>query len=420
MQKLIIEGPNQLHGTVRVAGSKNHVLPMMAASLLVEGPIILHNVPDISDVQSMIEILESFGVKTRRDKEGLSLDASQAHTATIGHNLADKMRASILILGPAIARFGEVKAASPGGDIIGARPLDRHLRALENLGIAVSEENGELELHGKPRASRVIMGDLSVTPAENAILASVLAEGTTEIRMTALEPHIVALCEFLNSLGAKITGIDTHNLKIEGVAQLHGGEGSIIADQIEAGTFAIAAAASHGDVVIDGFITDHHDALLNVFDDMLVSYKVVDEQTLHVTPSKKLLATKIKTQPYPNLPTDLQAPLAVLMTQAEGQSEIFETMYEGRMSYLYELQRMGADISIKDSHTGIIKGPTRLHGTELVSFDIRAGATIILAALIAEGKTTIDRVEHIDRGYEHFDQRLKSLGAKISRVDNGN
>jgi UDP-N-acetylglucosamine 1-carboxyvinyltransferase len=221
----------------------------------------------------------------------------------------------------------------------------------------------------------------------------------------------------LNSLGANIEGIDTHNLQITGVSKLHGGEGTIIPDQLEAGTFAITAAATGGDVVIEHFVASDHDALLTAFEKMQVNAEIIDPSSIHIRPSEQLIGTRVVTHPYPNFPTDLQAPMAVLMTQAHGKSEIFETMYEGRMSYLYELQRMGAQVSIQDSHVGLITGPGKLKGAELISFDIRAGATLLLAALVADGKTVIERIEHIDRGYEHFDEKLRSLGADIKRVD---
>jgi UDP-N-acetylglucosamine 1-carboxyvinyltransferase len=416
MQKLIINGPASLQGEITVSGSKNHVLPMMAACLLCSEPITLHNVPEISDVEAMLDILELFGVKHSCEGHKLTLDASDAHTAEVTQELADRMRASILVLGPAVARFGEVTAYEPGGDIIGARPLTGHLRVFKKLGVEVRVDGSLLSLKGRPKSKTLVMDELSVTPVENAIMAAVLSDGVTEIRRVALEPHVVELCRFLNSLGANIEGIDTHNLRITGMQKLHGGEGKIIPDQLEAGTLAIAAAATHGDVTIHQFVADDHDALLTVFENMAVNCQLLDNQTIHIMPSPNLLATRVVTHPYPNFPTDLQAPMAVLMTQADGTSEIFETMYEGRMSYLYELQRMGAHVAIQDSHVGRITGPTRLQGAELISFDIRAGATLLLAALVAEGRTVIERIEHIDRGYEKFDKKLASLGADIERV----
>lgn len=416
MQKLIIEGPTKLEGSIKTAGSKNHVLPMLAAMLLTTEDVMLHNVPDIVDVEIMLQILESYGVRIERTRGGVVCNASNAKSQSISPELTRKLRASLLVLGPAMARFGEAKLGFPGGDLIGARPMDSHINGLKSLGAKVIDSSDRIELKGQLKANRVLLDEISVTATENLILASVITQGTTEIRMAATEPHVVALCEFLNSLGAKIGGIGSNVLIIEGVDKLHGGEGHIIPDYLESGTFAIAAAATRGDLIIEDFVIDDHDALLNTFSRMGVKYKAISENTLHVMPTKKMKATKIRTDIYPGFPSDLQAPMAVLFTQAEGVSEIFETMYEGRLQYLFELQRMGAHVNVRDSHVGLIEGPSVMHGTDLISFDVRAGATVLIAALIAHGKTTIDRIEHIDRGYEHFDGRLRALGARISRT----
>lgn len=417
MSKLIIEGPTKLEGNVKVSGSKNHVLPMLAAILLTTNEVVLHNVPDIADAQVMIEILELYGVRVERNRNSIICNARDAHPAVIPVELTSKLRASLLVLGPALSRFGEVELGFPGGDAIGARPIDAHLAGLEMLGAINKSNSDTIKLSGKLKGQRVLVHEISVTATETLILASVLSPGTTQIRMAAAEPHIVGLCDFLNNLGAKIKGIGSHVLEIEGVEQLSAGEGTIIPDYLESGTFAIAAAASGGDLVIDDFIIDDHDALLNVFSRMGVNYKILSSNQIHILPSKKIKAARIRTNIFPGFPSDLQAPMAVLFTQAEGTSEIFETIYEDRLQYLFELQRMGAHVNIRDSHVGLVEGPTHLHGTDLVSFDIRAGATIIIAAVIAHGSTTIDRIEHIDRGYEHFDGRLRSLGAKISRIN---
>ena len=416
MQKLIIEGPTKLEGSIKTAGSKNHVLPMLAAMLLTTEDVMIHNIPDIADVNVMLEILEVFGVNIERTRGGVVCNAANAKPNAISPDLTRKLRASLLVLGPAMARFGEARLGFPGGDLIGARPMDSHINGLKSLGAKVINQSDEIELKGSLKASRVLLDEISVTATENLVLAAVLTPGTTEIRMAATEPHVVALCEFLNDLGAKISGIASNVLVIEGVEKLHGGEGTIIPDYLESGTFAIAAAATKGDLIIEDFIVNDHDALLNTFSRMNVNYKIIDENKLHVLPSKKMKATKIRTDIYPGFPSDLQAPMAVLFTQAEGVSEIFETMYEGRLQYLFELQRMGAHVNVRDSHVGLVEGPSVLHGTDLISFDVRAGATILIAALVAHGKTTIDRIEHIDRGYEHFDGRLRALGAKISRT----
>ncbi len=417
MQKLIINGPTKLEGVIRTAGSKNHVLPMLSAMLLTTEDVTIHNLPAIADAEVMIEILELFRVRVERTGSSVICNAKDARPKAIPTSLTKKLRASLLILGPALARFGEVEIGMPGGDIIGARPIKAHINGLSKLGGKLEASDDSIKLRGKLTSSRVVLDEISVTATENLILAAVLIDGVSEIRMAATEPHIVALCEFLNSLGAKISGVGSHVLFIEGVKSLHGGEGEIIPDYLESGTFAIAAAASGGNLLIEDFIVNDHDALLNTFDTMGVNYKLLGERKIQMLPSKKILATKIRTDIYPGFPSDLQAPMAVLFTQAEGVSEIFETMYEGRLQYLFELQRMGAHVNLRDSHIGLIEGPTTLHGTELVSFDVRAGATILIAAVIAHGETTIDRIEHIDRGYEHFDGRLRALGANITRTN---
>ncbi|MEI6581312.1 MAG: UDP-N-acetylglucosamine 1-carboxyvinyltransferase [bacterium] len=416
MQKLIINGPTKLEGVIKTAGSKNHVLPMLSAMLLTSEDVTIHNLPAIADAEVMIEILELFGVRVERTGSSIVCNGKDAQPKVIPAALTQRLRASLLILGPALARFGEVEIGMPGGDIIGARPIDTHINGLKCLGAKLDTTTDSIKLSGKLTGNRVVLDEISVTATENLILAAVLTPGVSEIRMAATEPHIVALCEFLNNLGAKISGISSHVLLVEGVESLHGGEGAIIPDYLESGTLAIAAASSGGNLVIEDFIISDHDGLLNVFSRMGVNYKILNERKLQVLPSNKLRATKIRTDIYPGFPSDLQAPMAVLFTQAEGVSEIFETMYEGRLQYLFELQRMGAHVNLRDSHIGMVEGPTTLHGTDLVSFDVRAGATILIAAVIAHGTTTIDRIEHIDRGYEHFDGRLRALGANISRT----
>ena len=409
MQKLIIEGPTKLEGTIKISGSKNHALPMLASMLLTTKDVIVHNVPDIADVEVMISILEVFGVRIERTRSGLICNAENAQPRIVPAELTQKLRASLL-------SFGEVDLGYPGGDMIGARPIDSHLNGLKALGADIQSDTDHIKIRGKLKPGRVLLDEISVTATENLVLAAVLTEGQTEIRMAATEPHIVGLCEFLNSLGADIQGIGSHVLIVNGVKELSGGEGRIIPDYLEAGTFAIAAAASGGEMLIEDFMVNDNDALLNTFSRMGVNYKILSPSSIKVLTSKRINAIKVRTDIFPGFPSDLQAPLAVLCTQAHGVSEIFETMYEGRLQYLFELQRMGAHVNVRDSHSGLVEGPTVLHGTDLISFDVRAGATILIAGVIAHGKTTIDRIEHIDRGYEHFDGRLRSLGAKISRI----
>lgn len=417
MTKLAITGPTRLVGEWHTAGSKNAVLPMMAATLLTDEPVTLENVPLISDVSVMAEILASLGADIRQEGHTLTIQAANLNVADIPDELTAKMRASVLVLGAAVARLGRIRAAQPGGDFIGARPIASHLQAFQALGLKVQRDQGHIEVSGTPTGSRVVLGELTVTGAENAMMAAVLARGTTELRMVALEPHVVELAEMLVAMGAQIDGIGTHNLTIHGVERLRGTKRRVPPDQLESGTMAIAAAASRGDVIVHDFRREEHDALLTIFQQIGVVYKTPNDTTLHVLPSGDYQAVTVRTQPYPNFPSDLQAPLAVLLTQCAGTSEIFETLYEGRLQYLFELQRMGAAIAIRDTHTGLITGPTTLIGADLISFDIRAGATILLAALIAQGTTVIDRIEHIDRGYERIEARLAALGAELERID---
>ncbi len=417
MSKLIVKGPSVLKGTIRVAGNKNHVLPMMAACLLVKGVTKLHNVPHISDVEVMTSMFTNLGATVVRSGTTLTIDSTNLTASDAYLQDARKMRASLLVLGGAIGRLGKISIAQPGGDIIGARSLGVHGRIFEDLGLEIITSDTGVKLTGKVEGDCVVNAERTVTPTENAVLAAVLGKGRRQVRLAALEPHVVSLCEYLNSLGAKISGIGGFVLDIEGVDSLHEGEGTIIPDQLEAGTLAIAAAAGMGDVVIEEFVASDHDMLLLKFAEMGVNFTLINNRTIHIKPSRALKAVDIQTQPYPGFPSDLQAPFAVLMTQAEGRSEIFEIMYEGRLNYLFELQRMGAEVGIEGPHVGFLKGPTKLHGTDVISFDVRAGATILLAAMIAEGTTVIDRVEHIDRGYEFIDKRLNSLGASMERVD---
>lgn len=415
MAKLIIEGPTKLHGVVKVAGSKNAALPIIAASLLSSEKVTLTNVPDISDVVTMVEILCSFGAAIEHTRGRLVIHAQTVKPNRVSEQLSGRMRASVLVLGAAIGRMHKIQIARPGGDYIGVRPIDTHLKAFEAMGLKIELRNGLITVKGKPKATTVILSELSVTATENAIMAAVLTKGRTQIRLAATEPHVVDLCNFLNKLGAKISGINSHTLTIDGVESLKGGSWPIIPDHLEAGTLAIAAAATKSDLIIEDFIADHNDALLNKFSEIGVKYIVKNDHTVEIKPSYNLKAIKLRTAVYPDFQSDLQAPMAVLLTQAKGLSEIFETLYEGRLNYLFELQRMGANTSIRETHTGIVSGPTPLYGSQLISFDIRAGATLILAGLVAEGRTVIDRIEHIDRGYQAIDERLRRLGANLWR-----
>jgi len=418
MKQFLISGPTQLHGEFTVVGSKNTVLAMMPAVLLATEPVTLHNVPRISDVDAMRAILELFGVMIDFHDHTMTMDASQAHYAPVPEAMARTMRASILVLGPALARFGRVSLPYPGGDYIGQRPIDAHIDVMRGLGCEVNLEHNTIEATGYPRGGDITVEAMSVTGTENAITLAVLAAGETTIRLAAVEPQVVALCEFLNLLGARIVGVGSNRLIVHGLGpkqHLHGGASTVIPDYLEAGTVAIAAAATRSELRIRQFWHTHNEALLSVFRKIGVDFTLEGEETLSIHPAGQLRALRVRTDVFPGLPSDLQAPMSVLLTQADGTSEIFETVFEGRLNYMHDLERLGANTFIRDVHTAVITGPTPLHGHEVVSIDIRAGATMVMAALLAEGQTTINDIEHIDRGYEALDERLNAIGARIER-----
>ena len=416
MEKLIITGPCQLNGEITVSGSKNAALPILAATLLAGGKYKITNVPMITDIDHLLLILESLGAKFTFKNNTCEIDTTNVTSFEPNAKMVRNIRASILLLGPLLSRFKEVKMAFPGGCFIGARPINTTLSGFEALGAKI-HENDLYHLTSKGLVgTKIILNEPSVTGTENLVMAAVLAKGTTEIRLAAAEPHVVDLCNFLVKMGAKISGIGTSTLKIIGVQDLKPANYSLIYDQIEAGTFALATAASRGDVIIHGFQIDHQDILLNRMKEANVNFEIIDEQTIHILPTSHFNPLKIRTGFYPNFPTDLQAPFGVLMTQAEGTSEIYETIFEGRLNYLNELNKMGADCVIKNAHEATVTGPTPLFGTTIKSFDLRAGATLLIASFIAQGESTIEQSEIIDRGYEKIDERLNALGAKITRV----
>ncbi len=418
MEKFLIRGGTHLRGKVSVSGSKNAALPIIAATLISPSSYRLLNVPEIEDVFTMFKIIRKLGGKVIRIKKNVFVvDTKKVKSFTPDYKLVRNIRASVLLIGPLLARFGKVKIAQPGGCFIGSRPLTTHFKALRELGVSIKERKNYyfLEANKLRENEKIVLAEMSVTATEN-ILMAVSKTKNTRLRMAACEPHIEDLCRFLIKLGVKLKGVNTHNLKISGVKNLNRNiEHKIIPDQIEAGTLAIAAAVSRGEVEILNFISDHNDLLLTKFEEIGVNFKVLKNK-LVVKPSTNFKATTIRTDIYPGFPTDLQAPMAILLTQAEGTSEIHETMYEGRLNYIKELKKMGAEAIIRDIHHILITGPTPLFGTKISSFDLRAGATLIIAALIAEGESEIDNIHLIDRGYEHIEEKLNSLGADIKRV----
>lgn len=417
MAKLIIEGQHQLHGDITVSGMKNAATPILAATLLTKEQCEISNVPRIADVFKMIEILQSMGAEVSwRDDHTVRVQCAAIDPSRLNQKSVKQLRSSVLLLGPLVARFHDVTIAQPGGCIIGNRPLDTHFEALTGLGAKVKEEGETLRVTGKSlRPAHIVLSEFSVTATENLLLAASLTEGTTVLETAAMEPHVQDLGAFLQKLGAGIDGLGTHTLTIRGRKELHGAEHTIIPDQIEVGTFAVAAAVTRGDVTIHGVIPGHLGLILRKLNAAGVDARCTDD-ILHVRPTQRLTAFRLQALPYPGFPTDLQAPFGVLATQAQGTSLIHDPLFEGRMGYVQELVKMGANAVVCDPHRVLITGPTPLYGQEIRSFDLRAGATLIIAGLCARGVTTIHESEVVDRGYEKIDERLARLGAVITRA----
>jgi len=414
--RFLVTGGQKLQGQVRVSGSKNAALPIIAASLLTDEPVILTNVPNISDIATMEHILHFIGVKTEFENNTFKIHAKAVANVEIEHELVSKLRGAILFLGSLLARNGEVRLAYPGGCVIGKRPVDTHLMALQELGAEIIDDNELLHLKCKELVgSKFTLAEASVTATENAIMAAVLAKGETVIRLAASEPHVQDLCDFLNSMGAKIEGIGTHKLKIKGVKKLHGTEHRVTSDYLEVGTLVIASAITGGSVDILDVNPNHLDIFWQKLREVGVIFEL-GEDMVRVQPSKELKAIRLQTAVFPSFPTDLQAPFATLLTQAKGTSFIFETLFDGRLQYLHELEKMGLKPKILNPYQAEITGPTKLHSAAVSSCDIRAGAGILIAALAAEGQTEISNIYYIDRGYDGLDEKLNSLGAKIERI----
>lgn len=417
MANFVIKGGKKLQGEVTVSGSKNAALPIICASLLSKEKVVLENVPNIEDVRSMIKIITALGAKTSFENNILEIDPSKVSDQEIPNEMVTKMRASILILGGLLPRTGKVKMQFPGGCVLGKRSVDAHTHAFKELGCEVIDDTQGLNIKCKIlKGKKIILPELSVTATENAIMASVLAQGETEIRLAACEPHVQDLCEFLNKRGAKIKGIGTNVLKIKGVKKLKKVKYRITGDYLEAGTILIAAAATGGSVLVKGFNPNDLDSLWQKLEEVGVPLEI-KKDGVKVNSAEKLNAVKtLRTAVFPSFPTDLQAPFAVLLTQAHGVSKVFETLFEGRLNYIFELEKMGAKINLLNPHQALISGPTHLDGVPIASCDIRAGAAMVIAALVAKGKTEISNINYIDRGYEKIEEKLRSIGADIERI----
>lgn len=416
MSRFIIKGGKKLKGKVKISGMKNAATPILAATLLTDEECVLENVPRITDVARMIQILQSLGAKiVWKDDHTVAISTKGISLRSLDKKMVQAMRSSVLLMGPMLSRFCEVDLPEPGGCIIGNRPLETHLRALEDLGAKVERKNGTYGLTAsRLRGAVIVLSEFSVTATENALMASVLAEGETIIKLAAVEPHVMDLVKFLNKMGADIKETASHTFKVKGVKKLFGARHKIIPDQIEAGTFAVASIVTRGEVEIENIVPDHLDRILLTLKDIGANFEV-GKNSLLIKKSANLKSFKIQALPYPGFPTDLQAPFGVLATQCKGTTLIHDPLYEGRMGYIKELQKMGANAVICDPHRVLITGPVPLYGQEIKSLDLRAGATMLIAGLAAEGETILYDAEILDRGYESLDERLRGLGAEIKR-----
>lgn len=415
-----IKGGERLQGSVSVLGAKNAVAPLIPATLLIKGDVHFTNVPRLTDLEHLLEILRGMGAEAEWVGEHeLRLNTRTLDPTKLDPKQMKRMRFSILLLGPMLARFRRIMVPEPGGCNIGNRPIDAHLFALSALGAVIErDEQGTMYMEAQTlKGNYVILPEFSVTATENIIMAAVMAHGKTSVRMAAAEPHVQDLCRFLVACGAKIKGIGTHELEITGVKQLKAPKKPwrVVSDMLEVGTFAVAAALTKGELTIKGIIPEHLDAIRNALGRAGVRYEL-EKTALKILRTPRYEAFKLQTMIYPGFPTDLQALFGLLATQAQGTSFIHDPLFEARMGYVNELIKMGANAVIADPHRVFITGPTPLRGTEIRSLDLRAGATMVLAGLIAEGETIIHDAEMVYRGYERLDERLIALGANIECI----
>lgn len=417
MDKIYVVGGNRLEGEVKISGSKNGTLAIMAGALLAKGPIILENVPRIGDVHTMIEMLQQLGVRAREiEPNTVEIDATDIRANEAPYDLVKKMRASFSVAGPLLGRLGYAKVPMPGGCDIGARPVDFHVKGLQMLGAKVVMEHGYVEAEAtKMKGANIYLDFPSAGATQHIMTAGCLAEGTTRIENCALEPEVTELAEFLIAMGAKITGVGTSTITVEGVDELRGCRYRMIPDRMEAGTFAIAAGITQGDVLLKDCNPEHCSATFKKMQEAGITVTEGPDWA-RISVDDRPNATDIKTMPHPGFPTDMQQPFAAMLAIANGTSVITENVYERRFKYVSELTRMGADI-IQEGRTAIIKGVPKLTGAEVTSTDLRAGAAMIVAGLAAEGRTEITGVEHIDRGYENIVEKMASLGAEIRRME---
>ena len=422
MDKFLIRGGRPLHGTVQIAGAKNSALPLMAAALLTREPVTLHNVPMVRDIVTMAKLLAFMSANVSISEfpaTTYTIQSESLNDAVAPYELVKTMRASILTLGPAIARSGVAHVSLPGGCAIGARPVDLHLAALDKMGAHITTEHGYIRAKvpngGRLKGAHIVFEKITVTGTENILMAATLSDGVTTLENCAREPEVTDLIHLLRKMGADIQGDDTSTLKIRGVPKLHGATHSIIPDRIEAGTFLIAGAITNGDLTIANCAPAHLGAIIAKLQTAGVPVEIPDASTIRVHDGHKLVGADVTTEEYPGFATDMQAQYMALATQAEGTSVITETIFENRFLHASELMRMGAHITI-DGPRAVVRGPARLSGTTVQASDLRASAGLVLAALVASGETLVERVYHIDRGYERIVEKLSALGAAIERL----
>lgn len=417
MEKLKVTGGCRLKGEVKASGAKNAALPILAASLLTADDLVLHNVPHLSDIRTMGKLLSGLGMTVERpsDTETVRLNAKSLTTLTAPYELVKTMRASIVTLGPMLARFGEARVSLPGGCAIGARPVDQHIKGLQTLGAEVVIDHGYVVAKAKRlKGAHIVTDMVTVTGTENLLMAATLAEGTTVIENAAREPEVVDLANCLIAMGAKIRGAGTPIIEVEGVSELHGATHSVLPDRIETGSFLVAALMTRGDVTVTHAAPHTLDIVLEKLREAGATVQTGDDW-IRVSIDKRPKAVSVRTVPHPGFPTDMQAQFMALDTIAEGTGRITETIFENRFMHVPELQRLGANITV-DGHTAVVTGVEALSGANVMATDLRASASLVIAGLVAKGETIVDRIYHLDRGYDHMEVKLAALGAQIERI----
>jgi len=419
MDKFLITGGTPLSGTIHVSGAKNSALPCMAAAILTEDEVVLENIPQVKDIDTERKLLASMGAEVGFDNSGPHLTRIRCATLSdpvAKYEIVKTMRASSLVLGPLVARTGLARVAMPGGCAIGGRPIDLHIKGLEKMGAEIVQEHGYIEARAKRlKGAHLVFDKITVTGTEDLLMAAALAEGETLMENAAREPEVQDLAALLIKMGAKIEGAGTSTIRIQGVEQLHGAHHTIIPDRIEAGTFLAAGVITNGNLTIANCNPSHLGAVIAKMQEAGANIEVTSSSTILVRPNGRFRGTDISTEEYPGFPTDMQAQYMALVTQAEGTSHIKENIFENRFMHVQELVRMGANIKV-DGRTATIRGKSRLSGAYVMCSDLRASASLVLAALVADGQSVLDRVYHMDRGYERIEEKLRSVGAKIERV----